>query len=186
MTYVVAAIAGLAFGAADQYLGNFSSLGAWAASVSGLSAPWLVLPFLAGATQDRRRRAMTVGLVVTLAALVGYVAMTYSPWENVPVSRFWSGAEAVVRRGYNPVWFAGGLVMGPVFGFLGHRWRTERSWPSGALVVATLLLEPVARVVAGMRSRPALVWEIELLIGLLAAAWFASRRRRAAVPTGTG
>ena len=177
MAYVVAALAGLAFGAADQYLGNFSSLGAWAASVSGLSAPWLLLPFLAGATQDRRRRAMLVGLVVTLAALVGYVAMTYSPWENVPVSRFWSGVVAMVRSGQNPTWFAGGLVMGPVFGSLGQRWRVDRWWPAAALVVATLLLEPVARALAGMRSNPALVWELELLVGVLAAASFLSRRR---------
>jgi MFS family permease len=186
MTYVVAALAGLAFGAADQYLGNFSSLGAWAASVSGLSAPWLILPFLAGSTQDRRRRAMVVGLVVTLGALIGYVAMTYSPLENVPVSRFGSGVLAMVRSGQNPLWFAGGIVMGPVFGFLGHRWRTERSRLSAALVVATLLLEPAARVIAGMRSRPAIVWEVELVVGALAAAWFASRRERPAVSPANG
>jgi len=184
MAYVVAAVAGLAFGAADQYLGNFSSLGAWAASVSGLSAPWLILPFLAGSTQSRRRRAIVVGLVATLAALIGYVVMTYSPLENVPVSRFWGGVVAMVRSGLNPVWFAGGIVMGPVFGFLGHRWRTERSRLSAALVVATLLLEPAARVLSGMRSRPALVWELELVVGLVAAAWFASRRQRTvAAPT---
>jgi hypothetical protein len=186
MSYVVAALAGLAFGAADQYQGNFSSLGAWAASVSGLSAPWLILPFLAGSTQSRRRRAIVVGLVATLAALIGYVVMTYSPLENVPVSRFGSGVLAMVRSGLNPVWFVGGIVLGPVFGFLGHRWRTERWWLSAALVVATLLLEPLARTIAGMRSSPALVWELELLAGLLAGAWFASRRSRSAVATASG
>jgi hypothetical protein len=51
--------------------------------VSGLSAPWLLLPFLVGWTQERARRAAVAGLVVTLAALAGYFAMTLSPIEGV-------------------------------------------------------------------------------------------------------
>jgi PPE-repeat protein len=44
------------FGAGDQYLGSLTGSGhgwpvGWSSDVSLLSAPWLVLPFLAGATQ---------------------------------------------------------------------------------------------------------------------------------------
>jgi hypothetical protein len=66
VAYFVAAAVGLAFGAADQYLGSRSALGPWAWTVSGMSAPWLVLPFVVGMTQERGRRAMALGLVVTL------------------------------------------------------------------------------------------------------------------------
>src|SRR3989442_3790989 len=128
VAYLVAIVAGLAVGAADQCLGSRSALGAWAASVSGLSAPWLVLPFVAGMTQDRGRRAVALGLVVTASALVGYFAMTYSPMENVPLERFSSGVLAMARSGYNPLWIVGGMVIGPLHGLLGQRWRVARSW----------------------------------------------------------
>src|SRR5918996_5213729 len=73
MVYVVAAIAGLAFGMADQYLGSLSSrIGGWAAAVSQLAAPWMVLPFLAGMTQNRARRAMAGGGGGTGARVLGY------------------------------------------------------------------------------------------------------------------
>jgi hypothetical protein len=43
---IMALTAAVAFGAIDQYLGTLSS---WSlAEVSGMSAPWLLLPFLAG------------------------------------------------------------------------------------------------------------------------------------------
>jgi hypothetical protein len=66
MAYFVVVIAGLAFGMADQYLGSRSALGAWAATASVVSAPWLLLAFIAGMTQERARRAMTLGFVVTV------------------------------------------------------------------------------------------------------------------------
>jgi hypothetical protein len=131
--FLAAALAGLAFGAADQYLGSFRSmlaLGPWAVSVSQMSAPWLLLPFAFGCTQNRARRAMLLGLVATVAALVGYLAMTVSPVENVALRAVPSGAWAWIRTNL-PV-IVGGLVTGPVFGLLGQRWRVERWWPSRA------------------------------------------------------
>jgi hypothetical protein len=55
---VVAAalVAAALFGGGDQYLGSLS-WHPWAADVSLLSAPWLVLAFLAGCTQRDPRRA---------------------------------------------------------------------------------------------------------------------------------
>jgi uncharacterized protein DUF6518 len=190
MPYLVAAAVGLIFGAADQYLGSRSALGAWAWTVSGMSAPWLVLPFVVGMTQDRSRRAIALGLVATMAALVGYFAMTYSPMENVPVDRFFSGVLTMARTGYNPLWIVGGVVIGPLYGFLGHRWRVARSWISAALVTAALCLEPVARRLVGMLSPPALVWGAEIAIGAAVAVSFAfviaaSRRAPETVPPPT-
>jgi uncharacterized protein DUF6518 len=191
VAYVVAAIAGLVFGAADQYLGSLAAgavLGSWTWTVSGMSAPWLVAPFVAGMTQDRRRRAMALGLVVTLAALMGYFAMSHSPMEGVPIEHFFGRVFTMVRTGYNPLWIAGGIVTGPLFGLLGHRWRVARSWISAALVTCALCLEPLAWSVAGMRSGPPAVWGAEIAIGIAVAVSFAimiaaSRRARETVPS---
>ena len=169
MAYLVAAIVGLVFGAVDQYLGTIR-FGPWAWTVSGMSAPWLLLPFVVGMTQDRNRRAMLLGLVVTLAALVGYFAMTYSPMEGTPIDEFLPGFWTIVRTGYNPLWILGGIVTGPLFGFLGHRWRVERSGVSAALVVGALCLEPVARAITGRLSPQPFVWGVEVAIGAIIAA----------------
>ena len=186
MAYVIAAVAGLAFGAADQFLGTIR-FGPWAWTVSGMSAPWLMLPFVVGMTQERGRRAMALGLVVTLAALVGYFAMTHSPIEGAPIAEFPRRFLNMVRTGYNPLWILGGMVTGPLYGFLGHRWRVARSWISAALVTSALCLEPLARGLVGMLSPHPFVWWAEIAIGTVAAVWFAfviagSRRAREIVP----
>lgn len=184
MAFLLAAILGLAFGAADQYLGSMAWVGPWTATAAQVSAPWLILPFVAGMTQERPRRAMALGLVVTAAALLGYFAMTYSPMEIHPWSlhRFATGMVAVTTRGwYNPVYIASGLVTGPVFGLLGQRWRVRRSWVSAVLIAGALCLEPLARSSVGRLMPPAPVWTVEVVSGAVVAAVFAyallSRRR---------
>lgn len=186
VAYVIAVIGGLAFGAGDQYLGTLkagSLLGTWVWTASGMSAPWLVLPFLVGATQDRPRRAAALGLVATCAALLGYFTMAHSPMEGAPIKDFFDRVFTMIRTGYNPVWIAGGIVSGPLFGYLGHRWRVDRSWISAVLVAASLCFEPLARAFAGMLDGPAVVWGVEVAIGAVVAAAFAyviatSRRAR--------
>jgi hypothetical protein len=190
MAYLVAVVLGLAFGAGTQYLGTLTAgsvLGAWAWSVSGMSAPWLVLPFVAGLTQKDARRAMLLGLVVTLAALAGYFAMSHSPMEGVPLEDFPRRVLTMVRTGYNPAWIVGGIVTGPLYGFLGQRWRVARSWISAALVACALCFEPLARGVVGALSPHTLVWWAESAIGVVVAVTFAylivtSRRTRETVP----
>lgn len=190
VAYLIAAILGLAFGAADQYLGSMGWLGPWAATAAQMSAPWLVLPFLIGMTQQRARRAAVLGLVVTLSALLGYFAMTYSPME-IPkwtFHRFTTGMVAVTTRGwYNPLFILAGLMTGPVFGLLGQRWRVRRSWVSAALVAGALCLEPLARWGAGQLMPPAPVWTVEVASGAVVAALFAYtlmiwRRTRPPIP----
>jgi hypothetical protein len=88
VAFLVAAVAGFAFGAGVQYLGTLtvgSILGTWAWTVSGMSAPWVVLPFVAGMTQERGRRAMAV--TGPLFGLLG------QRWR---VARSWISAGLVV------------------------------------------------------------------------------------------
>jgi uncharacterized membrane protein (UPF0136 family) len=190
VAYLVAVVLGLAFGAADQQLGTLTAeLGPWTSTASQMSAPWLILPFLVGTTQERPRRAAVLGLVVTASALVGYFAMTYSPVEIHPWSfdRFTSGFVAVTTSGYNPMYILGGLVTGPLFGLLGQRWRVQRSWVSAAIVAGVLCLEPLARWTSGSLMEPGVVWAVEVASGVVVATLFAYaltrlRRVRAPVP----
>jgi hypothetical protein len=174
MTYLLAIAGGALFGMADQYLGSRSALGAWAATVSLVSAPWLLLSFAAGVTQTERRRAVALGVIVIIPALVGYFAMTCSPIENVALGRSSTCITTIVRTGYNPLWILGGLLLGPVYGLLGQRWRVGKSWISAAVVTCTLCLEPLARLIATpwMLSQP-VVWWSEVAIGILLAGFFA-------------
>jgi Family of unknown function (DUF6518) len=174
--YLVAVVLGVSFGAADQYLGGMSWLGLWASTAAQMSAPWLVLPFVIGSTQERPRRAAVLGLVVTASALLGYYAMTYSPMEIHPWSfnRFIAGMVAVTTRGwYNPLYILGGLVTGPLFGLLGQRWRVRRSWVSATAVAGALCLEPLVRWAAGQLMPPAPVWTAEVVSGAVVASLFA-------------
>ena len=175
MAYLVAAVVGLAFGAADQQLGTLTAeLGPWTSTAAQVSAPWLILPFLFGTTQERAQRAAVLGLVVTASALVGYFAMTYSPAEIHPWSfdRFITGFVAVTTSGYNPAYILGGLVTGPMFGVLGQRWRVRRSWVSAAIIAGVLCLEPLARWASGQLMTPAVVWTVEVASGVVVAAVF--------------
>lgn len=188
VAYLVGVALGVAFGAADQQLGTLTAeLGPWTSTAAQMSAPWLILPFLFGTTQERPRRAALLGLVVTASALVGYFAMTYSPVEIHPWSfdRFTSGFVAVTTSGYNPMYILGGLVTGPLFGLLGQRWRVGRSWVSAAIVAGALCLEPLARWASGHLMEPTVVWTVEVASGIVVATVFASvlvRLRRARKP----
>jgi len=179
----VTIVAGLLFGAIDQYLGTVhvtSRLGWWTITVSGMSAPWLVLPFLAGITQDRWRRAAALGLVVTLSALVGYFAMSNSAFEGVPIARFWPRTITMIRSEPNPLWILGGMVAGPLYAYFGHRWRVARSWLAAVLVTCALWLEPLVRssvhiAPLGTLGGSPVVWWAEVVLGVAAAVFFITK-----------
>jgi MFS family permease len=155
-----------------------------------LSAPWLLIAFLAGATQKTPRRAALLGLGATAAALTGYWLMTDSPVE---------GAQYTLAnaRGFlvsNAFVVVGGLVTGPLFGWFGHRWRTRRALLGALVTAAALCLEPLVRhvpvavihafgngyVVANPIDSSA-VTLAEVAAGLALAAAFVVRHRRQAL-----
>jgi hypothetical protein len=177
MIFLLAMVVGFAFGAADQYLGTIhitSVAGTWTISVSLMSAPWLLLPFAFGATQERARRAMLVGLASTLAAFAGYYAMTVSPAEGVALANAPQAAVNVVRANLvpaNPV-IPAGLVTGPLFGLLGQRWRVQRSWTGPVLVAGAFLLEPFAHEVRGNLLGPSWIWAAEVALGVCLLGYF--------------
>jgi hypothetical protein len=178
----VLAIVALLFGMGDQYLGTTHVMvhtGGWTTTVSNLSAPWVVLPFLAGWSQSSSRRAVAAGALVTACAFAGYFVMTLSPLEGVGLAHAASGIAPLVR-GQLP-WLVGGACSAPVYAFLGYRWRTVRAWSSAFAVAGALCLEPAAWILAGRRGRfadPGTAWIAEVALGLLAAAGLAAVRAR--------
>ena len=159
------------FGAVDQYLGSFS-MHPWMADVSLLSAPWLVLAFLAGCTQREPKRAAFLGFGCTLAALVGYGVMTLSPVENAHMTlttvRGFVVSESRV--------ILGGLVTGPLFAWFGQRWRVERAWVGALATAAALCLEPFVRIPVGRSIRSETVLLAEIVFGIALAAYVAAIR----------
>jgi hypothetical protein len=182
MLVVVVLVLSAVFGAADQYLGSLPGAHLWAAhmpwmtDVSLLSAPWVLLPFLAGATQRGARRATLLGLACTMCALAGYAAMTLSPVEHAELTT--RSVAGFVRSSDGVI--VGGLVTGPLFGWLGYRWRVERAWLGPLLVAGAFCLEPLARVAAGhgQEIRFRTVWMLEVAAGLAVAAYVAVATRR--------
>lgn len=173
MGVVLALVLSAAFGAGDQYLGSRSAF-PWGADVSLLSAPWLVLPFLAGATQRERRRAALLGLACTYAALLGYFLLTDSPIEHAHYSL--AGLRAFLIS--DPSVVIGGLLSGPLFGWFGQQWRTRRALTGALLTAAALCLEPLARRVTVSPIRFQDVWLAEVAAGLMLAAYAVLNRSR--------
>lgn len=151
----------VAFGALDQYVGSFSAH-PWGADISGLSAPWLVLPFVFGATQSKLRRSVLLGLSGTILALVGYMLMTFSPLENAHLTL--RGLLGFLQGG-NVRWFAAGMVTGPVFAWLGYRWRVDRALAAGLVVAVVICLEPWVRHEYGNVIRSPVVTVAEMAAG---------------------
>lgn len=169
MIFAVAIVIGALFGGSDQYLGSIASL-PWASGISLLSAPWLVLPFCFGCTQRDPRRAVVVGVVATYSALVGYGVMTLSPLEGVHLSHDGGAMTAFIHSEWRVI--LGGLVTGPLYGYVGLRWRRRRAWTSAALVAGALCVEPLAReMTGGIWSSPS-VWVGEILVGVASATYF--------------
>jgi hypothetical protein len=179
MGVALALVLSAAFGAGDQYLGSLTGSGhawavGWSSDISLLSAPWLVLPFVAGATQRVPRRAALLGLACTYAALLGYGLMTLSPVEHAHLTVATVRGFFVSERSV----LVGGIVTGPLFGWFGQQWRTRRAVAGALVTAAALCLEPLARRATIDPIRYRAVWLAEVASGLaLAAAVLASHVR---------
>jgi hypothetical protein len=179
LTAVVAAMTlllALLFGAVDQYLGSLVThgWGEWTVAISQMSATWLVLPFFAGMTQRTSRRGCWLGLTATYVGLLGYFLMTLSPVECVSLARV--DLFAFVHSQTDLL--VGGLVTGPVFGYLGTRWRTARIWWSPMILAICACLEPVARIAVDRLIAGTWVWVTEVAAGLCFALLLVTRSRR--------
>ena len=146
--------AAVAFGTAERLLSLEHS--SFLAAIGGLTAPWLLLPFLVGAARPRREGNALLGLACVWLAIVacsagaetgGDLAGPLAPGRIVS----YPGAFGLSHL---PV-LLGAAVSGPVYALLGQRWRVSRSWLPALAATAPLMLEPAARWLA---SRSVLFW----------------------------
>lgn len=170
---LAALVLAAAFGAVDQYLGSGHVFGVgWPTDVSLLSAPWLLLAFVAGSTQREPGQAALVGLGCTAAALLGYFLMTDSPAEGAQYTlanaRGFFASEHLV--------LLGAVVTGPLFGWFGQQWRTRRAIAGALVTAAALCLEPLVRRVSVDPIRHRAVSLAEVAAGLALAAAVVVRR----------
>jgi DNA-binding beta-propeller fold protein YncE len=144
-------VAAAVFGAVEQRAG--AGHPAFVAALGGMSAPWLVLPFLVGASRASRRSALALGFAVALVAVAGFLAASTGL-----VQTFTRGPSAVLwaMLGQLP-WLLGAMVSGPVYGLLGYRWRVTRSWWLALAATAPVMFEPALR--WRLSSWGILIWE---------------------------
>lgn len=144
-------VAAAAFGAVEQRAG--AGHPGFVAALGGMSAPWLLLPFLVGASRASRRCALVLGFAVVLVAVAGFLAAGVGL-----VQTFTSGpsADLWAMLGQLP-WLVGAMVSGPVYGLLGYEWRVTRSWWLALAATAPVMVEPALR--WRLSSWGILIWE---------------------------
>jgi Family of unknown function (DUF6518) len=106
-----------------------------------ISAPWLLLPFVAGATSMRLRSAALIGLGASLAALVVFY-VAESQILDLGSHSWPVDLRLAVTAGQT--YLVTSLLSGPVFGFLGGIWSQRRSLLAAVAVAAMFVLEPLA------------------------------------------
>jgi Family of unknown function (DUF6518) len=111
--------------------------------IGNLSAPWLIVPFLAAAAASNGRivRGVVIGVAASLIALAGFY-VTNSVVLDLGPHPWLDDLRLAVGGGR--YWFRLALLSGPVFGALGALWRRSNSRVIGVLVFALLIGEPLA------------------------------------------
>lgn len=176
--------AGFVYGLAVSHIPSPSTVGVfW---VSNLSAPWLLLAFLAGWSQRPRLWAATAGALTDVAAIAGfYLTFLLIDPDPGPFGRPTPTLTRIVEDmgswlGFIAPWLAYAVVAGLVFGLLGWWWGRLRSLVAGVAVCLAFVLEPAAwALYDGHLPRPAAIWVVEAAIGLAALALVLVSRRAA-------
>jgi Family of unknown function (DUF6518) len=115
--------------------------------IGNISAPWLALPFMAGAVVGTRRisQGAAVGFLALLAALAAFYVANSLVLDLGP-HPWWDDLRLAVEGGR--LYFALAILGGPTFGALGAWWRRRQGALvgvlTGVLVAALMVFEPLA------------------------------------------
>jgi hypothetical protein len=154
-------------------------------AAGNVSAPWLILPLVAGALVAARRPLLgaVVGLLTTAASLLGFYLANAFVLDLGPHSTLHDLGLTLSAAG--GLWFRAGLISGPVAGGVGALAAgRDRPW-LGAMVAGLLLFEPVAwllwfgvhhQSVSAAAVSPAL-WVLEAGLGVACAVAVWRRQR---------
>jgi hypothetical protein len=149
-------------------------------ALGNTSAPWVVVPFLAGTRYPRVWQAALVGIATTLASLLGfYVAeaaildLGEHPWY----------IDLKLTLGAGRFYGTWGLLSGALYGTLGGIWASRRPVVAAVAVGLAFLCEPLIVLFlwrAGIWGGDLLfqypwMWISEVLIGLGAIAFVVAK-----------
>ena len=180
---IVLVMAASAFGAVESVLkGNGAGV---RDGIGNLSAPWVILPLVAGAVGSRGSAALgaVVGLLTTVAALVGFYLANAFVLDLGPHS---SLHDIGLTLNAGNMWFKAGAMSGPALGAVGA-WASRRggfvvAWS----VVGLVVFEPLVVYLAYLASNGRFaagdgqwngVYAAEAALGAIAAAalWGSAR-----------
>jgi hypothetical protein len=159
-------------------------------ALGNMSAPWLVVPFLAGTFYSSAWQAALVGGATTLAAFFGFYAAEAAildlgehPWYT----------DLKLTLGSGHVYEIWGTPAGVVYGVLGWLWASRSSAAALVAVGVAFVLEPL--IVLGLKEGGVWgggglldypwLWMAEVAIGLALIAYALAKRTRpgAAAPS---
>jgi hypothetical protein len=146
--------------------------------LGNLSAPWVLVPFVAGARFRRIWRGALVGVAVTLAALVGFYAAEAAILDLGPHPWY---VDLRLTLRWN-VYDTFGIFSGILYGALGALWSARRSRGAAAMVGLAFAAEPLLVLLlargglwgGGWMLHHRWVWIGEVAAGA-AAIWYALR-----------
>lgn len=144
--WAVAAGGVLAFGLVAGWLHGDD--GGLRASIGNVSAPWLFIAIIPAWWSGSSARGALLGAATTLVALVGfYVGLTATMYGHLGTAHGLIPSFSLVLSA-NRIWFAAGLISGPLggalAGYLGTRHRpTWLGVMLGALMVGEVVLVAV-------------------------------------------
>jgi hypothetical protein len=145
-------------------------------ALGNLSAPWIVIPFLAATRCSSIWRATLVGIATTLASLLGFYVAEAAILDLGPHPWY---IDLKLTAGSVNIYEKFGVFSGALYGALGGLWATRRSVLAAAAVGLAFVCEPAITLVTsraglwgggGLLDYPWL-WVAEILIGVGAIAY---------------
>ena len=151
-----------------------------------LSAPWLLMGFVAGTRFRQALRAAAAGVLATTAAMVGFYVQQSPLWDLSASSLRFFGDPGFMWRYIvvaHEVYFIAALITGTAFGLLG--WLcSRREWRVAAIAMALMFVgEPLAwaafapLVHAPVPASSYWIWAAELAGGVAACVLIVRARR---------
>lgn len=109
-------------------------------ALGNTSAPWIVVPFLAGALQPRAWQAAVIGVTATLAAFFGFYLAEAAVLDLGPHPWY---VDLKLTLGSGHVYEIWGAPIGLVYGMLGWLWASHRSVAAATAVGLAFVTEPL-------------------------------------------